>query len=103
MDFGKALVALKEGSDIARRGWNGKGMYLSLNKGSHDFTKALDTKPYIDGVFQDLFEPAGSGTITRMPNINMRTASGSIVTGWIPSQPDMLAEDWEIISNAPAS
>ena len=30
-----------------------------------------------------------------MPNINMLAADGSIVTGWLASQTDMLAEDWE--------
>lgn len=29
-DFGRALVALKRGSCVARRGWNGKGMFLTL-------------------------------------------------------------------------
>ena len=28
MNFGKALEALKEGKKVARRGWNGKGMFL---------------------------------------------------------------------------
>lgn len=26
----------------------------------------------------------------------MREADGSLVTGWLASQPDMLAEDWEL-------
>lgn len=30
MNFGKAIEALKEGKKVARKGWNGKGMYLWL-------------------------------------------------------------------------
>ena len=34
MDFGMAIVALKRGQCVARRGWNGKGMFLTLQQGS---------------------------------------------------------------------
>ena len=30
-DFGAALAALKAGQRVARIGWNGKGMWLSLS------------------------------------------------------------------------
>ena len=29
-DFGGALLSLKEGRKVARKGWNGKGMFLTL-------------------------------------------------------------------------
>jgi hypothetical protein len=32
-----------------------------------------------------------------MPYITMKTADGSIVMGWLASQPDMLADDWVIV------
>lgn len=96
MDFGKALQALKEGEAVARAGWNGKGMFLFLNKGSRDTSMTL-ASPYVEGIDHRLFEAGDNGTITRLPNINMRAATGSTVTGWLASQTDMLAEDWEII------
>ena len=34
MDFGMALIALKRGECVARKGWNGKGMFLTLQHGS---------------------------------------------------------------------
>ena len=34
MDFGKAIEALKQGKKVARKGWNGKGMYLWLKPGA---------------------------------------------------------------------
>lgn len=30
MNFGQAIEALKEGKKVARKGWNGKGMFLWL-------------------------------------------------------------------------
>ena len=33
MTFGQAIEALKNGKSVARKGWNGKGMFLYLIKG----------------------------------------------------------------------
>ncbi len=30
MDFGQAIKQLKQGNKVARKGWNGKGMWLVL-------------------------------------------------------------------------
>lgn len=91
--FGNAIERLKNGEKVARKGWNGKGMYLWLEKGSHDFgTDAVQS--YIGGVRCTLFEKGDKGTSTRMPHICMRAADGSTVTGWLASQTDMLAIDW---------
>lgn len=92
-NFGSALERLKNGEKVARRGWNGKGMYLWLEKGSHDFG-ADAVQSYIGGVRCSLFERGDKGTSTRMPHICMRAADGSTVTGWLASQTDMLAIDW---------
>ncbi|MDR0823904.1 MAG: DUF2829 domain-containing protein [Prevotella sp.] len=104
LSFGDALEAVKSGKAVARNGWNGKGMCIYLNKGSVDFDLPVITEspkyPYgstIDGVDLGLFEPGDTGTVTRLPNINMKTAGGSTVTGWLASQTDMLAEDWCIL------
>ena len=32
MNFGKAIEAMKKGEKVARKGWNGKGMFLFLAK-----------------------------------------------------------------------
>lgn len=89
--FGVALEAVKQGKAISREGWNGKAMVVTLNKG------AIDHEPQcspIEGIRADLFEVYTQGVVTRLPNLNMRAASGSTVTGWLASQTDLLAEDW---------
>jgi hypothetical protein len=102
-DFGGAIKALKAGKSVARSGWNGKGMFLWLNKGSahgyYDNVKSEDvpSDSTIEGIRSSLFELGDTGTVTRLPNINMRAATGSTVTGWLASQTDMLAEDWEVL------
>lgn len=32
MNFGLALEALKDGKKVARKGWNGKGLWVSIFK-----------------------------------------------------------------------
>jgi hypothetical protein len=96
MTFGQAIEAMKAGESVARVGWNGKGMCLWLNKGSI----ALGDVPspgLLEALPPCLFDKGDTGTICRLPNINMRTAGGETLTGWLASQTDMLAEDWAIV------
>lgn len=94
MNFGTAIEAVKRGKRAARAGWNGKDMFIYLNKGS---TPGIFKSPMLNGVLHDLFELGDRGTTVRMPNINMKAADGSTVTGWLASQTDMLAEDWTVL------
>lgn len=80
MNFGQALEKLKEGKKVARSGWNGKGMWLTLVN-SQNYT--------VDAV--------RSGSHSVLPWIGMKTADNCFVP-WLASQTDMLAEDWEVIN-----
>jgi hypothetical protein len=72
--FSRALEILKTGSGrVARQGWNGKGMWLELQV------------------------PDAHSKMT-LPYIYMKTADGHQVP-WLASQTDLLAEDWEMVSN----
>lgn len=98
MDFSNALRAAVAGSRISRANWNGKGMFVTLQRGNVDFdsisTPSGAVPSTISGVHTSLFDAGDKGTITRMPNFNMRAADGSTVVGWLASQTDMLAVDW---------
>ena len=85
-DFGVALAFLKAGYKVARSGWNGKGMFLFLVKGS---TFKVNRKPLLD------FYEEGT-EIDYHPHIDMRTADDKIVP-WLASQTDVLANDWVIL------
>jgi len=97
MDFGKALEALKEGKRVARKGWNGKGMYLYLVHGCTVDKENLRNEasfhlPCDEGAMH------GTGVANFLSHIDMRTANGDVCVGWLASQTDMLAEDWVIVS-----
>ena len=47
-DFGKAIQKLKEGKKVARTGWNGKGIYLELQRPDEHSKMTL---PYSCGLY----------------------------------------------------
>ena len=86
MDFSDALRAVKDGKKISRIGWNGKGMFLTLQEGSTVTGTMMRNKPA-----KDFY---GDGEVKICPHIDMKAADGSYVVGWLASQTDMLADDW---------
>lgn len=71
LDFGTALAALKEGKSVTRAGWNGKGMFLTLQVPDEN---SKMKRPYI-----------------------FITPDADHVVPWVASQADMLAIDWSIL------
>lgn len=87
-DFGWALMELRMGLKIQRTGWNGKGMFVVLQKG------------YPDGIpiNQNTSDATGvpKGTVCKfLPYLMMKTVEGSFVP-WLASQTDILATDWQL-------
>lgn len=80
MDFGKAIEALKNGHKVARKGWNGKGIYLELQRPDEHSKMTL---PYIYIVT--------NGLVTDNPD------APKGVVPWLASQTDMLSDDWLIV------
>lgn len=92
MDFGVAIMNLKEGRRVTRKGWNGKGMFLVMTAGSEIPAENMR----VDAA-RDYYTEHGADTIKIAPHIDMKAADGTYVTGWLASQADMLAEDWIIL------
>lgn len=80
MNFEKALEILKQGGKVARKGWNGKGIFIELQRPT-ELSKMTHPYIYIDT----------TGLETNNPN-----APKNLVP-WLASQTDMLAEDWEVV------
>jgi hypothetical protein len=91
LTFGLAIEALKQGYKVSRAGWNGKGMWLVLVPGT----------PLMDMREGSTYHKAGVHTSEILPHIDMYTVNAegrrAMLPGWVASQSDMLAEDWEII------
>lgn len=80
MNFGLALEAAKKGAKIARKGWNGKGIFVKVQV-LEEHSEMTSPYLYIDttGLQTDnAFAPKN-----RVP--------------WLASQTDLLADDWVIV------
>ena len=105
--FSCALELLKNGSRVARKGWNGKGMFVLLIKGNA--VKESINACYGDSnnkinvlVLDALYMYACYGDSNNKINVPvldalyMYTATKELVP-WLASQTDLLADDWYIV------
>ena len=93
-DIGYAVAALKDGRRVARQGWNGKGMFLTLiTPGEHDEDSLL--LEYANGIHVGLDDAVRELKVD--PCIAMKTAGNTLQPGWLASQADLLAEDWVVL------
>ncbi len=87
--FGWAIQRIKEGAKVARRGWNGSGMfiyYVPANK--YSIEGNINGSP-VKGLFENDMVPYRA-------YIALKTVQNDIAM-WNPSSSDALAEDWEEI------
>lgn len=89
LSFSEALYLLKKGERIARKGWNGKGMFLTLQNGSE-----VDGSLMRNDNAKSFY---GDSKVKICPHIDMKAADDSYVVGWLASQTDLLAEDWCVV------
>jgi hypothetical protein len=92
MSFGHAIEMLKLGKRVARKGWNGKGMWLLLVPGQPE-VQLREGTPYYEHLQQTHTEI--------LPHIDMWTINAdgrrAMLPGWPASQSDMLANDWVVV------
>ena len=81
LSFAEAIKAVKEGKNVCRYGWNGKGMYVFLMP--DEWVTAIENNASPEYPVEKC--------------LCMKTAKDTIQIGWLASQADMLAEDWEIL------
>lgn len=83
MSFGLAIEAMKKGKKVARRCWNGKNQHIELATRISYMTA--------EGVFMNVeHEDIGNKAIAFC-------GTSGVQMGWLASQEDMLADDWEVV------
>lgn len=80
MTFGQALDLLKSGSRLRRAGWNGAGQFV--------FMMEQNGQAY---VFKGEHDP-----LELAPVLALKNAQNVVQPGWVPSQGDLFAADWQI-------
>lgn len=94
--IGWAVKQLQHGLKARRRGWNGKGMFIVL-------MPELKLPPHTSQapgakVNDRTAKHIGVDTpLDSQPYVAMWTADGKWQPGWLCSQADLLAMDWEVV------
>lgn len=83
MDFGKAIEAVKAGKRVSRAGWNGKGQYIEL-------ATCVSYKNAAGEIINVNHQALSNNAIAFV-------GTSGVQLGWLASQADMLAEDWQIL------
>lgn len=83
MDFGSAIQLLKKGAKLQRKGWNGKNQYIEL-------ATNISYKNANDEIVNAEHEAIGNKAIAFV-------GTSGVQLGWLASQADMLAEDWQVV------
>lgn len=77
-DIGWAVLKVRVGQKVYRRGWNGRNQYIAL----------------IDPFSKD----HGMQDGMTLPFVYIKTVDDEFVP-WLCSQTDLLAEDWELVES----
>ena len=83
MNFGEAIIAMRKGKKLQRKGWNGKGQYIELAKNISYLNTAGE-------IINCDHENIGNCAISFV-------GTSGVQMGWLASQADMLADDWQIV------
>jgi hypothetical protein len=90
MNFSEALEAVRVGDTrIARSGWNGKNMWVGY------MPPVTIPEGVVNGRTKRLVP---TGDLVVGGYLVMMTANGVWQPGWLASQADMLANDWEVVA-----
>lgn len=92
-DFGTAIHHLKAGGRVAREGWNGEGMWLSLTPG-----RTVQARGFWSANNMAFAKDQPTGEARVRPYITTKTVDDEIVP-WVASQTDVLAEDWTLLED----
>lgn len=87
-DFSKALESLKDGKKIKRLGWNGNDQYVILG-----FMQECITSSGVS-ITEPVHNDIGSKFL-------MFVGTRGYQCGWVPSQADILADDWVVLPDHP--
>lgn len=90
MRFSEAIEAVQHGDTrIARAGWNGKNMWVGY------MPPVVISEGIVTGRVKRLVP---TGDLRVGGHLVMMTADGTWQLGWLASQADMLADDWQVVT-----
>lgn len=94
--IGEAVKQMQDGKAVRRAGWNGKGMFIVI-------MPALNLPPYnTQGTARKVNDRTAKWIgedqpLDCQPYVAFYNAQKQWQPGWVCSQADLLATDWEIV------
>lgn len=82
MTFGQAIELCRHGAKISREGWNGKNQYVEL-------ATCISYKNVDGEIVNADHDAIGNCALAFV-------GTSGVQIGWLASQSDMLAQDWEV-------
>jgi hypothetical protein len=89
--FNEAIKYVKRGLKVARKGWNGKDMWIALFEPT---SLVVLTKE--GSVCEKEYTIDTDKVFPIQPAVYMKTAEGNFIP-WLASQSDLLSDDWVIV------
>lgn len=95
LSFEAALIKLKDGNKLQREGWNGKGQFVVM-------MPALYLPPYnTQGTERKVNDRTAKwigedAPLDCQPYIALYNSQKQWQPGWVPSQGDLFANDWQV-------
>ena len=109
LSFGLAIEALKQGKCVARKGWNGKGMFICKQVPARigiDIVPKMQSLPEdakkiflsrYDTCVESGGNPPNNFSTIDYENQMLIVKGDNTMDSWVPSSSDVFAEDWFIL------
>jgi hypothetical protein len=94
MKFGEALELCRQGKRIHRTGWNGKSQFVYYQEGCDE---NIEDIPCFASPLYEWMRSNELETIEFMGHFDIYTEQKVVQCGWLASQGDMQAADWEVL------
>jgi hypothetical protein len=92
MTFSDALEKCKQGARIARSGWNGKNQFVYYQPGSVITVDNIRNQPLLEWAKRE-----GLQELEIWGHFDFKPSNNKLQCGWLATQSDMQAEDWETV------
>lgn len=96
MDFSEALLNLKAGKKMTRKGWNGN--IVSFDPNMFIWLEQPCKLPRMDAMSENLKSAFGrNATMEKLGTFIMKTRDNKLMVGWLATNTDLLADDWVVV------
>jgi len=95
LTFGLAIEAMRQGKCIARKGWNGKGMFVCKQVPAEIYCNIIPKMSSLPQKAKDILFDRDKSIFYQNQMIIVK--ADNTIDSWVASSSDTFAEDWQIV------